>query len=115
MRKLTDFELAVIGSVLAIVTDIHWVTWDIVHAARIDHFFTFTGLALGTLLTIWAWIRHRKTGSKPVQSNDDIDYRIELYLRGNSFKKLCDKEVALSYLADHKEKMSRKTKGKNHV
>ena len=100
MKRLTDFELAAIGSIGAVVADLHWLIQDIVHAGRFDHVITFVGLALAGAYGIWGWIRHKKTGAKPVESIDDIDYRIKLYMAKNNFHKYCAKEKALKYLRE---------------
>lgn len=91
-RKLTDFELATIGSVGAVVADLFWLANDVIHSGRWDHLGTAIGLTASAAFCIWGWIRHRKTGNKPVQSKDDIYYAIDLYMRRDKFKKHCAKE-----------------------
>lgn len=94
MKKLTDFEYAAIGSAVAVIADLNWLAWDVIHAGRWDHAFTSTGLVLSLIYTIYSIYKHRKTGSKPVQGPDDIDYRIALYMRKQKFEQYCSKERA---------------------
>jgi hypothetical protein len=97
MRKLTDFEYGVVGSVVAIVADLNWIAFDLIHNGRVDHLFTGAGLAFGLYYSIKAWKQHAKTGKKPVQSNEDIDYRIALYMQTLNFKRMCDKEKLINH------------------
>ena len=104
-RKFTDFELAaisaipcVIGDFIASGTDIVWAFLDYGHNGY--GYLLKVAASLGTTLplfavSLWimwkAWKRHRDTSRKPVQHEDDIDYRIKLailkYTRTESKKK----------------------------
>lgn len=93
--KLTDFELAAGSSALALIGDTYWLVNDIVHAGRFDHMITGTILLIGLAVLAYSLIVHHKTGAKPVQSHDDIDYRIELYMAKKSFAAHALKEKCL--------------------
>ncbi len=95
MKKLTDFELAAVGSGAAVVADLHWLAADIIHAGRYDHIITAAGLLASLGYVVWSIYRHRQTGSKPVQSVDDIDYRVKLSILKYNFKKYESKEQAI--------------------
>lgn len=105
IRKFTDFELAaisaipcIIGDVIASSTDIVWAFLDYGHNGYA--YLLKVAAALGTTIPLFivsiyilwkSWKRHRDTNRKPVQTDDDIDYRIKLailkYTRDNGKKK----------------------------
>jgi len=113
MKKLTDFELAglstvpgLLGGLIASVTDIWWAFQDF-HHTGLDHLMP---VAFGLSVTIplflisgiilWKAInKHRSTGKKVVQSIDDIDYRIALYIKSDKFKTHIIKEKAIHHKA----------------
>lgn len=107
MKKLTDFELAAVGSGIAVIADIHWLIQDYVHAGRLDHIGTSVGLTISFVYIVWSVIRHKKTGAKLVQSADDIDYRVQLSLLRNNFKRYCVLEQSIQAKSAFKERRAR--------
>ena len=114
-RSLTDFELAalsaipcILGDFIASGTDIYWAFQDFFHSG-LPHLMpvaaslatTLPLFAVSVYILIKSVIKHRKTGSKPVQSNDDIDYRIALYLQRKGFKEHCVKAKVIEHRKNH--------------
>ncbi len=113
MKKFTDFHWAaisalpcILGDFIASGTDIAWAFEDFAHAP--EHIYLLKiAAALGTTLPlftlsvgilIYSIIVHNRTGKKPVQSSEDIDYRISLAFAKHKFSKLCAKEKAIRKL-----------------
>ncbi len=100
-KKFTDFELALAGAATVILADLTWLVFDMVNTFRADHILILVGIGVGFSLTAFAWNRHIKTGKKPVQSLDDIDYRIELMLQKVKFHQHEMKEKVLRHKRHH--------------
>jgi hypothetical protein len=109
MRRLTDFQIAALSAVASFVggfgasaVDIWWAFQEMAINAH-SHLpivikglgFTLIFFVLSAILLVWSLIRHRDTDKKPVQSKDDIDYRISLAFRKAGICKLKAKEKAV--------------------
>lgn len=109
MKKLTDFQIAALSAVPGIIggagasaVDIWWAAQDYA-LTGLDHLptvmyglgITLIAFVISTALLIWAWKRHKDTGEKPIQSKDDIDYRVALAIAKQNMKILCAKEKAI--------------------
>lgn len=111
MKRLTDFQIAalsavpsLIGGVGASAVDIWWAIQDQIVT---DHWYlpvvikglsiTLICFVISAILLVWSLKRHKETGEKPVQSKDDIDYRIMLALRKERLARLKMCEVGLQH------------------
>lgn len=109
MKKLTDFQIAAMSAVPGIIggfgasaVDIWWAAKDYAvtgHAYLETVAFgllsTLIFFVISAILLVWSLKRHRDTGEKPVQSADDIQYQVKLYLQKESFRRHCEKEQRL--------------------
>lgn len=80
MRNLTDFELSAMSSIGAVVADTYWLANDMVNHIRSDHWITGCVLVISAIVAVRAVIKHRKTGRKRFQTDEDIQYHVKLAL-----------------------------------
>jgi steroid 5-alpha reductase family enzyme len=111
MKKLTDFHIAALSAVPGIVggfgasaIDIWWAYRDMLVTGHWYLPVVMNGLGItliffviSVILLVWSVKRHNETGQKPIQSKDDIDYRIELALRRKCIRRLSVKEKAIKH------------------
>jgi hypothetical protein len=100
-NKHTDFEIAAVSSVMAIAADVYWLVNDVIHAGRFDHYLTAIGLVSAGVIMGVAWYKHARTGKKPVQGIEDIDYRIALALAKKGFSDHVCRERAIRHRRSH--------------
>jgi hypothetical protein len=111
MKRLTDFHIAALSATVSLVgatgataVDVWW-AWTEYTISGMDHLDNvaiglFLGLVLiiaSAVILIWSVKRHNDTGKKPIQSKDDIDYRIALAMRRSCINKLRLKEKAIKH------------------
>jgi len=124
MRKLTDFQLAAVASIpsliggfIASTVDIWWAAVEF-NISGLDH---LPVVIVGLVLSLVAFLvtlpilfvalkRHKETGKKPVQGTDDIDYRIDLYMRKEAMRKLETKARVAKHIAYRTRKANKDRK-----